>query len=352
MYILNRFCNPHSVIFKVSIILSSIPLHPQPLGPPSSYYPGAGGPGGPAPPMGQNAPPPMGMPNMPPPGNSGLVQPPTTNRGATFFSTATGAPTPSGQAFGGPPSSMAGGGGGMPPPPSYGGMGGPPIPQAPGSSGPPGTGAPFYPGQNPPAPQMYGMGGITPNPNSATNLPSAFGSGNNLSERQQYGTSGFPGPYGVPGGSNPLATVVQPPMGSERGQNLNPEDASSSSNPLPLINEMDLSIQCNPVFMQASIGKIVVSQAASVASKIPIGLVCKPMAGDVGIGNDLVDVVDFGQTGIVRCKRCRTYINPFVTWTDNGRRWRCNICGMLNDIPSSYFSHLDNNGQRRDRDQR
>jgi protein transport protein SEC24 len=76
------------------------------------------------------------------------------------------------------------------------------------------------------------------------------------------------------------------------------------------------------------------------------------MAGDVGIGNDLVDVVDFGSTGIVRCKRCRTYINPFVTWTDNGRRWRCNICGMLNDIPSSYFSHLDNNGQRRDKDQR
>ena len=25
---------------------------------------------------------------------------------------------------------------------------------------------------------------------------------------------------------------------------------------------------------------------------------------------------------------------------------------MLNDVPSSYFSHLDANGQRRDRDQR
>lgn len=62
--------------------------------------------------------------------------------------------------------------------------------------------------------------------------------------------------------------------------------------------------------------------------------------------------MDFGATGIVRCKRCRTYINPFVSWTDNGRRWRCNICGMLNDVPSTYFSHLDNKGQRRDRDSR
>jgi Sec23/Sec24 zinc finger len=26
-----------------------------------------------------------------------------------------------------------------------------------------------------------------------------------------------------------------------------------------------------------------------------------------------------GSAGIVRCKRCRTYINPFVTWTDGGR---------------------------------
>ena len=104
--------------------------------------------------------------------------------------------------------------------------------------------------------------------------------------------------------------------------------------------------------MQASVGKLVVSQSAATASKIPIGIVVKPMAGDRGGGNELVDVVDFGSTGIIRCKRCRTYINPYVTWTESGRRWKCNICGMLNDVPTAYFSHLDNNGQRRDRDQR
>lgn len=32
--------------------------------------------------------------------------------------------------------------------------------------------------------------------------------------------------------------------------------------------------------------------------------------------------------------------------------YRCNICGMLNDVPSTYFSHLDGNGQRRDKVQR
>lgn len=85
---------------------------------------------------------------------------------------------------------------------------------------------------------------------------------------------------------------------------------------------MDLSIQCNPKFLRATVGKVVSSQAAATNSRLPLGLVCKPMAGDVGTDNEDIEVVDFGATGIVRCKRCRTYINPYVTWADNGRRWR------------------------------
>ena len=46
----------------------------------------------------------------------------------------------------------------------------------------------------------------------------------------------------------------------------------------------------------------------------------------------------FGSTGIVRCKRCRANINPYVKWNYNGMRWRCNLCGMLNDVPSCSFS--------------
>jgi len=45
-------------------------------------------------------------------------------------------------------------------------------------------------------------------------------------------------------------------------------------------------------------------------------------------------------------------MNPFVSWLENGRRWRCNICGQLNDCPSAYFCHLDQNGERRDKDER
>lgn len=98
--------------------------------------------------------------------------------------------------------------------------------------------------------------------------------------------------------------------------------AASNAPPLPSLEEMDLSIQCNPSFLRASVGRIVNSQTAANQSRLPLGLVCKPMAGDVGTENEEIEVVDFGATGIVRCKRCRTYINPFVSWADNGRRWR------------------------------
>jgi protein transport protein SEC24 len=65
-----------------------------------------------------------------------------------------------------------------------------------------------------------------------------------------------------------------------------------------------------------------------------------------------LDVVNFGSTGIVRCKKCRAYVNPFVAWVNNGRQWRCNVCGFSNDVPNSYFCQLDERGRRRDRDQR
>ena len=40
---------------------------------------------------------------------------------------------------------------------------------------------------------------------------------------------------------------------------------------------------------------------------------------------------------IVRCKRCRTYINPFVNFVDQGMRWRCNMCFCLNDGTASML---------------
>ncbi|KAG9345547.1 hypothetical protein JZ751_008691 [Albula glossodonta] len=39
---------------------------------------------------------------------------------------------------------------------------------------------------------------------------------------------------------------------------------------------------------------------------------------------------------IVRCRSCRTYINPFVSFLDQ-RRWKCNLCYRVNDVPDEFM---------------
>ena len=74
-----------------------------------------------------------------------------------------------------------------------------------------------------------------------------------------------------------------------------------------------------------------------------------PLAPDV----EQVPSVNFGAVGtIVRCKQCRTYVNPFVQWEANGRRWNCNLCGFSQLTPDTYYASLDESGKRMDRFQR
>lgn len=49
--------------------------------------------------------------------------------------------------------------------------------------------------------------------------------------------------------------------------------------------------------------------------QLPLGLIVQPLSET----DAEVPTVNLGSAGIVRCKRCRTYINPFVRWVDGGR---------------------------------
>eukprot|EP00850_Spirogloea_muscicola_P012019 SM000076S21840 [mRNA] locus=s76:425143:430115:- [translate_table: standard] len=82
----------------------------------------------------------------------------------------------------------------------------------------------------------------------------------------------------------------------------------------------------------------------------PLGAVIHPLA-KMPHGED-VPVANPGGGGIVRCRRCRTYVNPYVEFTDAGRRWKCNVCGLLNEVPADYFCPLDPSGRRRDAEER
>lgn len=84
---------------------------------------------------------------------------------------------------------------------------------------------------------------------------------------------------------------------------------------------------------------------------MPLGAIIQPMAR-AGPNEPQTPVVNFGATGIVRCRRCRSYVNAWCRFTDGGRRWQCSMCQYVNDVPSDYFSPLDQNGRRRDAAQR
>jgi protein transport protein SEC24 len=93
--------------------------------------------------------------------------------------------------------------------------------------------------------------------------------------------------------------------------------------------------------------------SVSLAKKyaLPLGAVIQPLA-DPAPDEPQIPVVNFGATGIVRCRRCRSYINFSCRFTDGGRRWMCSLCQYPNDCPSDYFSPLDQGGRRRDAAQR
>ncbi|EKX31688.1 secretory protein Sec24A [Guillardia theta CCMP2712] len=102
--------------------------------------------------------------------------------------------------------------------------------------------------------------------------------------------------------------------------------------------------QSNPRYMQCSVGAIPASQAVAQKFSLPMAVTIHPL-------ND--PPVAPGYSAVpVSYAQVLKYINPFVTWLDAGRRWRCNVCGLLNDVPADYYCSLDSSGKRRDHAER
>jgi len=110
--------------------------------------------------------------------------------------------------------------------------------------------------------------------------------------------------------------------------------------------------QASARFMRLTVNAAPASTAALTASGLTFGAVIQPLAPPRLPGEGEVPVVSFGTSGVVRCRRCRTYINPFVQWTDGGRRWKCNMCYLINEVASDYFGPLDSYGRRTDAGER
>ncbi|XP_004701230.1 protein transport protein Sec24C isoform X2 [Echinops telfairi] len=82
-------------------------------------------------------------------------------------------------------------------------------------------------------------------------------------------------------------------------------------------------------------------------AQVPLAAIIKPLAR-LPPEEASPYVVDHGESGPLRCNRCKAYMCPFMQFIEGGRRFQCCFCSCINDVPPQYFQHLDHTGKRVD----
>merc|ERR1719375_1843378 len=82
---------------------------------------------------------------------------------------------------------------------------------------------------------------------------------------------------------------------------------------------------CSPRYMRLTLGTVPCSGDLARNCRMPFALSVQPLALPHP-EEELLQVVDFGPSGPIRCGRCEAYLNPFMKFIDGGRRFKCNFC--------------------------
>nr|XP_047922247.1 protein transport protein Sec24D isoform X2 [Anser cygnoides] len=207
---------------------------------------------------------------------------------------------------------------------------GPPNPnlqQLPGQ--PPGPG--YHPQQANYGPQMAG---------SQPSYPGAFPGGPaQLSSPQQKKLD----PDSIP---SPIQ-VIENDKASRGGQIY----ATNTRGQVPPLVTTDCVIQdqghASPRYIRCTTYCFPSSSDMAKQAHIPLAAVIQPFAL-VPQNETPLYVVNHGETGPIRCNRCKAYMCPFMQFIEGGRRYQCGFCNCVNDVPPFFFQHLDHIGRRVD----
>nr|XP_033812091.1 protein transport protein Sec24B isoform X3 [Geotrypetes seraphini] len=99
--------------------------------------------------------------------------------------------------------------------------------------------------------------------------------------------------------------------------------------PVPNLNSELKKLNCSPDLFRCTLTNVPQTQSLLNKAKLPLGLLLHPF-------RDLTQLPVITSSTIVRCRSCRTYINPFVSFIDQ-RRWKCNLCYRVNDVPEEFM---------------
>ncbi|XP_061441251.1 protein transport protein Sec24D isoform X2 [Rhineura floridana] len=197
-------------------------------------------------------------------------------------------------------------------------------------------------------PSMARQEGIPGSSPLNTNLP------------QQLSGPGFPpqyGNYGPPMAGAQLSYPGGLPAGPAQlaGPQQKKLDPDSIPSPIQVI-ENDKVSRGGQVYTTNTRGQVpplvttecvIQDQDLAKQAQIPLAAIIKPFASVLPNETPLY-VVNHGETGPIRCNRCKAYMCPFVQFIEGGRRYQCGFCNCVNDVPPFYFQHLDHIGRRVD----
>lgn len=86
---------------------------------------------------------------------------------------------------------------------------------------------------------------------------------------------------------------------------------------------------CSPEIFRCTLTKIPETQSLLQKARLPLGILIHPFR-DV----DHLPVIQ--SSTIVRCRSCRTYINPYVQFVER-QKWKCNVCFRINALPEDFM---------------
>nr|XP_023914627.1 protein transport protein Sec24-like At4g32640 isoform X2 [Quercus suber] len=189
---------------------------------------------------------------------------------------------------------------------------------------------------SPQPPRMFGMPPPLPNWSMTSVSPAVGQTGSPVAGASKIDPNQIPRP--IPGSSVILHETRQ-------GNQANPPPPATSDY---IVRDTG---NCSPRYMRCTINQIPCTDDLLTTSGMQLALMVQPLAIPHP-SEETVQVVDFGESGPVRCSRCKGYINPFMKFIDQGRRFICNFCGFTDETPREYHCNLGPDGRRRDADER
>ncbi|XP_023785197.1 protein transport protein Sec24C isoform X2 [Cyanistes caeruleus] len=287
--------------------------------------------------------------------------------GMTIGSTAASAPPPAGLGYGVGPSSYPPTTG-APRPPA---MPGPPLPGQT-VAGPPPSSQPNHVSSPPPpssmaglhpGPPMSGLHGPPPPthpPQPGYQMQQNGSFGQMRGPQPNYGGA-YPGApnYGSPPGPPPPPKRLDPDSIPSPIQVIEDDRNNRGSEPFvtgvrgqvpPLVTTNFLvkdQGNASPRYIRCTSYNIPCTSDMAKQSQVPLAAVIKPLA-TLPPEETLPYLVDHGESGPVRCNRCKAYMCPFMQFIEGGRRFQCCFCSCVTEVPPHYFQHLDHTGKRVD----